>query len=170
MSAILNEWRCEHVFICLSLFVHKTSPFCLACLDLPALPWYELSLTGGDQHGQKTSHCTLVYLNLSFPVTLCDMLKFFNCSTLGSEIIYRWCIIHFHLHCCTLCVSCYHCYARNQYTWIRHHFLISAKIYSCSLLQIKYVKFHPHTMLCSIQTSCFCKLWKVINYHMTHIL
>ena len=36
-----------------------------------------------------------------------------------------------------------------------HHFLISAKIYSCSLLQIKYVKFHLHTMLCSIQTSCF---------------
>ena len=54
-----KEWRFEHVFTCLCTRL----PLVVLCLGMS-------NLTGGDQHVQKTSHCTLVYLlvylNLSY--------------------------------------------------------------------------------------------------------
>ena len=45
----------EHVFTCLCTRL----PLVVLCLGMS-------SLTGGDQHVQKTSQCTLVYLNLFY--------------------------------------------------------------------------------------------------------
>ena len=60
---------------CLNLpFIRCAQDFPLSSYACLGMPWlacftgYESSLIGGDQHAQKTSHSTLVYLNLSFPV------------------------------------------------------------------------------------------------------
>ena len=93
---VLCTCTCNMYVLCLYICMYVCMYVCMYLYMCTRLPPFVLCLGMHDINQalqeviNMTSHCTLVYLNLFFPVvyiTLCDMLAGCNCSTLGSEIL-----------------------------------------------------------------------------------